>query len=526
MTRPVSAPPGNAAHSNRADWLLLAPALAALPFLLAVLMTYPFGSDQAIFAVAADELARGRTLYAQAWDVKPPGIILLYLAIRGVLGTDPAGLRLVEFICLGMFPIIFARMAGWAGYGWKAGIGGAFIAVLCHVRLGFWHTGNAETFAGFAALGSVFATAAALARPRAVVVMALSGVLAALAALIKPPYGITLLPSLLWLARKRAAQGNTRVLAIEAAAAITGAGLPLAACAAWLVGTGAWEDFVTTMTVYAPALVTYDPLGPAVIANWFPAAGRILGNFSPYLLPGLALLVGLGRGRGRADGGVTGFVGTSAVLLVFAIGAQGKYYPYHFALVFPLLGFLAGLGLWAAWQRWALTGARALLLSALFFGSATLAPDGQPFWRPALARVAGNPGADDPWPTPRSDLRRSSAWLRSHTSAGDTLFVWGFDPLLYLGSGMRPASRFITNFPQRVAQLRAAAEAPLLDDLDASRPRAVVVVAGDAMPWMVHNDEDSSAALHHLHGLRGLLESHYRPAATLGRHAIYLRRTP
>src|SRR6185369_14648662 len=62
-------------------WLVLIAALLALRLPAFV---EPVGNDQSLYLYAADRIRAGGVPYLDAWDQKPPGIALVYAALRGI----------------------------------------------------------------------------------------------------------------------------------------------------------------------------------------------------------------------------------------------------------------------------------------------------------------------------------------------------------------------------------------------------------------------------------------------------------
>ncbi|MEO0601205.1 MAG: hypothetical protein AAF211_07200, partial [Myxococcota bacterium] len=85
-----------------------------------------------------------------------------------------------------------------------------------------------------------------------------------------------------------------------------------------------------------------------------------------------------------------------------------------------------------------------------------------------------------------------AAWLQEHTEPDDKVFVWGFDPVIYVWSQRRPASRLIYHFP---LALRGADHAFWLDvlmqDLERTQPPVIVVATEDAVPKVTGFEGDS-----------------------------------
>ena len=74
--------------------------LAAATLAFAFVLRYPslfeprWYGDEGIFAGVATNIREGRTLYAQAWDNKPPLIFYTYAAIQSAFGSSVFALHL------------------------------------------------------------------------------------------------------------------------------------------------------------------------------------------------------------------------------------------------------------------------------------------------------------------------------------------------------------------------------------------------------------------------------------------------
>src|SRR6185436_15012504 len=91
--------------------------------------------------------------------------------------------------------------------------------------------------------------------------------------------------------------------------------------------------------------------------------------------------------------------------------------------------------------------------------------------------------------------RQLARELQQRTSPTDSVFIWGFEPVVYFLAERRPASRFIYNVPQRVTWERDYARAELMRDLEASKPAAIVVQRHDVFPAVTGDALDSRDSL-------------------------------
>ncbi|MEL6269662.1 MAG: hypothetical protein AAFR22_07610, partial [Chloroflexota bacterium] len=117
-----------------------------------------------------------------------------------------------------------------------------------------------------------------------------------------------------------------------------------------------------------------------------------------------------------------------------------------------------------------------------------------------------------------------SQYLREHTTPNDTLYIWGFRPEIYYMSDLRPASRFIFQFPLVAEWYPPEWQQQNVDTLWASLPPYVVVVQGDFMPWVTGVDADSNTLLQSYTELNNWLIFNYERDTQIGNFLIWRRK--
>jgi hypothetical protein len=521
-----------------ADWLLSAAILSGTAFLLTALLLFPYGRDQGVFAVIGQGILDGAAPYRDRWDLKPPGIYFLNALARALFGRAAWGIRIVEAAAivslLPAFRILSRRYLGST----LAGTLGFGVAVLMHVQLDFWHTAQAESFGGVLVTWAVVCVALA----GSGTMWLLAGALYGAAFLLKPFLATGAAVGLVLAVGygMRASSGASPRRRLSAPACLlAGFLLPVAAAIAYFVAKGAWPHLVEALFRFAPRYAAIE--ADRAPFAWFMgfALFRALLAFGNFTLPGLSLLALLppqtaGERRGAVHAGMV------ALLLLAGVAWQAKLFAYHYGGALPLIALLAGWGLWKGWSRWRAipAGASAFSLAVLLLASLPPIAPGNPapgsVWLRAWRRIAftmvGAPAQDrldainSRNDVSASENRQVAEWIRDHTPAGAPLFVWGFQPGLYDMADRRPASRYITNQPQRVSWSRDASRRRLMEDLEAHSPAAVVVARGDVFPRVVGNDRDSEAELQQFPELLELLARSYDPAVRIGRFDVYLRR--
>ncbi|HEU4533547.1 MAG TPA: hypothetical protein VFS00_05490, partial [Polyangiaceae bacterium] len=527
--------------------------LVLIAYFLVHLAAFHYGRDQGIYAVVGEGMTRGLAPYKDRWDFKPPGIFLLYACARGLFGGSVHAVRALETMgwvsLVGAFWLLAKR---YVGAGWPGLLGG-LLAVLTHVQLEFWHTGQPESFGAVAlawalvAAGAEFDLEAPGGRRKQWAAWAASGALYACASLLKPPLGGGFLVSLGFAlragrrrgARSRGARAGVARAWLETTAAFAiGAAAPVALTVAYFAAKGALGHLYDTLFVFTP---NYTKLG--FRAEWllgfiFLACEQWVFSFSAFNVLGLALLLGLPSLGPRGREGAWHVVGVVAFQLV-GVGLQAKFFPYHYGAALPFAGLLAGWGyakLWrAARARGPLAAAATFALVPLLYDARTATRDLEDgFWdrcRLRLQALLTTPAGAQPLDDHLHSVadvnaganRQVAEWLRAHTPEGSSVYIWGFEPAIYDLAGRRPASRYIYNVPQRVAWGREAARRELLAELERERPAAFVVERNDVFPFVTGDRLDSAAALQTFDALRASVEREYELAVTIEDFDVYLR---
>ena len=181
--------------------LVVGLAVCGAAWLLVELSHFEYGLDQGIYGAVADVMHAGGAPYRDAWDFKPPGVFFVYSAARSLFGEGMRAVRVLEALGFASLVLAFAIFSRRFTGSYAPGALGGALAASGHVWLGFWHTGQPESFgAVLLAWALVLATTAPPAAgvrgaSRRELAWAGAGALYALAALLKPPLGGGLLVS-------------------------------------------------------------------------------------------------------------------------------------------------------------------------------------------------------------------------------------------------------------------------------------------------------------------------------------------
>jgi len=272
------------------------------------------------------------------------------------------------------------------------------------------------------------------------------------------------------------------------------------AAAAWLWGAGAWAAYVEEVwrwgRLYAGS--------PFVESPWRNGAVRTL-NWMGFHV---AAVAAAGWFLWKRERRWPVWVGWTAIAGVGG-GAGLRFFPRYYFLLLPVVVLMAARGFALLGRRRELV-ALLLLIPATRFGPAYLAA-----WRNAEWRDTGMD----------RDSRAAAAVVRKLAKPGDTLFVWGYRPEMYVYTGLPAATMYLDSQPltgvpadRHLTQSEPVeTEAASRRRIELSHTRPVFVLDGLGL----YNPQ---LAMTSYPELRGWLNN-YREVGTSGQTVIYRRRT-
>lgn len=523
-------------------WLLIVVVSAVL--LAVPTLVLPPGRDQAIYLLVGRIVAEGGALYRDAFDFKPPGVLLQHAALAHLApGSTTAG-RWLDVASLLLGIVAITRLLRPEGrIAWV--VGGLFHGAVALLSFRYWDLGQPEWTLASLVPVALLAFRGARSLPWLGFV---SGTVFGWAFVLKYP-AILYLPLVLLVATRpdgpdtastgRRFEGGRRIGAalglLVAGFVVVVGGVALA-----LVPGGGLSAWLEIQREYIPG---YTGLllagGPGIAIR---ESARLVADFlltrpawllAPVLSTGVLLMGGRGRARFLPLAGMA--LGAAGLV------AQGKLFHYHWIPILPMVSLGVGHATGVlveriragTWPRWLVPAAGAMLLAAVALTARpTLAER-----RAALDHLTGRLDTEafhahpvfGTWGVGDHALSATEAAatrLAALTRPGDEVFVWGFEPLLYLAADRPPASRFIYNAPFLSPWCPRGWIDELVRGLTADPPGAIVVVGNDAIPWVTGVPLDSRAGLRYFPDLVSLLRSRYQVAAEVEDFTLFTLTDP
>jgi len=527
--------------------------LAGLPSL-----PEPFGVDQGIYGYIGERILEGAVDYRDVFDHKPPGIHYAYAAAFALFGHKMSSVRLLDLLA--------AIATAWCLYALGRRWGGSRLGLICALLYPVFYQaffdwmsrGQPETWVNLTFLAALVL----LSRnsPLRAQRLLAAGLLLGAGFWFKP----TLLPlALVCVAlpairstgedasQEVGAPSRWRRFEINLLLVLLGS---LAVCIlviAVFAARGALRDFYEAVFVFNARYHNRFRL----VSGWRQAGSALAFILRPlYALTFLSVLTmalaaaprtllrnphsSLSTVR-RPRPAVLAFVW---LLLAFAtVFWQGSFQRSHYVLVLPPLVLLASLGLdgaiGAASALWQDERRRMMPVAVVALGFCLIAVNlvglSSDHWTKFLA-LAGRrlsldkyyaafwlKGAPGRGGYSFEDLRQMGAYLEAQTSPDQTVFIWGFRPIIAWLAHRRMPTRFIFRYPlTRTNNPRWWNQ--FLSDLDRSPPAFFVVACDDRG---LYHPETSEEALESNGALSLFLHGRYDLDRTMTDFTIYrLRR--
>jgi len=506
--------------------------------ILSPLLHYPFARDHGMYMTVAETMSRGGMPYADAWDLKTPGIFFVFRVALGLFGKNMWGIRVLELLFLAGTALLLWRLGRRLDAGrWSGQLSAAYFLLFLGHNLNYWHTAQAESFLMLPLVLGLDQAVKALVEPRgrpALVAAAVSGLCLGVVFVFKFPNILPFAAILPLAMMKRESDAPSR-LPLVALFAAGGLLIPLAT-AAWFSMGGALGHLWVALFVFAPRYagitVSADLIvhGLRVFAGFFmPGQGLIIPKW--LCLAGLLFCLFRGRGGARLVPPLW------FALSLGVIWIQGKFFLYHYLPLFLPVALLAGVaadrvahvvGGRIRGNKAAQANAGALVAAGLLMLPVLI--DAGHLHRLREATMAATPvtapGKDLSVYRDGTDFSLSAdlevaEYLRQNTGPDDTIFIWGYETLVHFLADRHQACRFITHQPLASRWQMPGWREEAMTALRQAPPARIMVLRRDAMPAVTGSTSDSAGLLVEFPELERFIASHYHLETEIEDFIIY-----
>ena len=419
---------------------------------------YPVSRDHALFYYIGRGWLHGALPYRDAYDFKPPGIFALNALGIAIFGEHQWAIRLLEVLSLPLMAwlVVLAVERDEPRRDGELGAVTLIIAGFYYTLFNYWDTAQTEFFESLALVAS-FVVAVRVQRVRHAALW--SGALVGAAILFKFPAPVVGIISTCVVATRAYRSAPSRpVLEGAIATGLHGVGaiLVLAVVVVYFALRGGLSAMVDMLFWHLWDYHAHSTSLPGEMAE------SLKGYFAsspwhPVVLAGFVAAVLAARRRG-ARGVVRGAL-VATTLFGASVGTvvvQRRYLPYYWGVTVPFVGLLAAYGVASlARVRGYLALTAALAASILGF---SVTPRWPLSYKAATARFYRYGRGElsrweylepfrGPFDYSYRDEEALGTLIRERASPGDLLHVRGYEPAVYVVSGLRSPSRFATEIP-------------------------------------------------------------------------------
>lgn len=510
--------------------------------LLLCLLAYPFGYDQAVFAVAGElSVKHGAVTYRDFLDTKPPLIFTIYGVAIWLFGHHEWAPRLFDAIVQALTLVYFYRVLLRSTKDTTVAFGSVLLYIVLYVTSGFWMTGQAETFALLPIVWILSLSEQARNGTRALSKGILVGCASAILFLLKFTLLVVPAGAVLYLVlySDDGTYRNSIRFAFGAIASLT---ISLGVVIGYMSWAGALRPFFETLA-WLGGYAGIDPvLGAHTIGELyfrqFPLA------VVTALLPTTLVLAFVGIFRNRRSEARPATIYSHLLIQLgfglFSVLYERKFFPYHFSRVYFAFVPFVVLGTRSAWALTAeylssirnLRGIQRSLRQTAVLGITAIAV----FYSP-LVRIVTNPlywaqlrlkGGDAGAAADSkfgglyyADQERAASELKSALRPNETIFLWGNNVGLYFRTEVEPRTICLTNTPLVTSWTPQTWKDTLLRQLQSAPPRFFVCETNDARPYITGDTLDSRQHLEQWSELASFVHTNYHDWKTVGHFVIY-----
>jgi 4-amino-4-deoxy-L-arabinose transferase-like glycosyltransferase len=500
---------------------------------------WPFGHDQGIFAWVGEVILNGGTPYRDAWEVKGPLGHYVYALAQLLFGRTMWGIRLLDlcFLALGLTALwwVTARL-----YNDTAARLAVALFTLWYASGGYWMTAQPD---GWAAMLLAVVVACLIDKKGSTHLKpaVIGGAAIGLCCLVKLIYAAYLLLFVVYAIFYWPTHTSRRNLLWSIVVSTFSCSVVIGLAMAWFAYKGALADLLQIQFVFNGSVHR--------LAHTYSLPGQILGVIG-FVQQGWVAIALLPATLGIAilwhrQRPLAAVIVTWAVLALLGVLVQNKFYPYHWLPLYGSLALATGGGL-----SHLLRGSRAasnlrehkdLTLApypwfaklsttvlALVFILAMVAPthsllrwtlrvNGYESWNSYYEGFGTYDQGDFSFKADQEVAR----YVAAHTTAEDSVLVWGFEVLVNYLSGRRSPTRFGYNYPLSRGHENTVEQAYRTEFMQALRvdpPRYILVLDQDKNNLM---PKTSRQFLNDFPEFKSFLNKHYQLETTIEHFAIW-----
>ncbi|HEY6192919.1 MAG TPA: glycosyltransferase family 39 protein [Bacteroidota bacterium] len=502
--------PGFAGEDSRgrkaAEWFLLALILLLVGLLRFRLLGIPLERDEGEFAYMGQQILKGIPLYTQAYDIKFPGVYLMYALIMSLFGQTTVGIHLGLLLVNSISTVLLFLLGKKIAGGFTGIISAAGFAILSLSVSTNGFATHATQFVVLPALGGVFLLLRALEDGGRVRYYVWSGVASGVALVMKQAAIFFILFSVTYAVLHSLGSGARRPgkeTVLKLTGLVLGSLLPLSAAILWLYAIGAFEKFWYWAVVYASTFGSQASMSEGLGLFWGNFSRVVDGFFLLWILGLLGMLTlpfqtGLNVKKS--------FPVLFALFSFLAVCPGFLFRPHYFVMVLPAVALLAGSFAnlvrlrtpGGPGGRLSLIAASGLVAVAIATG---LFSQRGYFFRDDMKKILRDTYGANPFP----EAVQVAEFIASRSAPTDKIAVLGSEPEICFYSGRQSATSYIDTYNLMVPHPDALwMQTDMIREIESQEVKFIVFVTTYAS-WAQRPGSET----HILDWLRSYLTDHY-----------------
>lgn len=456
-----------AAGTNKSSrWLVAVCAIAVIGVFLLRLpaIVEPMGPDQGVYATIGWAMHRGFALYRDLFEMKPPGLYVIYWLAFAILGIKTTTIFWIDYAAAAATTILFFDLCRRIVSVRFGALAAAVLAVGTWpaARLaygGFLERAINEPFITLFVTAAAWTTTIAVATNRSRWSVG-AGLCVGIAAVFKPMTVVYWLALVVWVALQSNREGAMRFAKFSAGGAVVAPAIALT----WMWASGVLPDAWLALAVYNRAYLAVGDQGLFDIVNKLAhESWRRVKTDEVWTMGALGAAAALASWRWRRTkpgaAASLGILWLGAAHLAIVLNGPRMFQTYFMPALVPLCLLAAWLfdQVFARRSRWRVAAAAGViaLTGLMIFRSGSMtraafftrADIGQLFGESARQEYLQRFQSRSTRAFSAADAERLADYLRANTQPTERVFIFGMTASAYFLSDRLPASRFLFVYP-------------------------------------------------------------------------------
>lgn len=488
-------------------------------------LNYPFGSDQGVFAYMARIILKGGAPYKDAWDIKPPGIYLLYALGMKIFGDSMQSIRIFD-LCFTLSSVLLIFYLVKKLFNEHSAFISAFFYIFYYYINDFHVLAQSESFCNLFILITFLFLYLVLTSPRERpnfrihFFCFLIGIFSVLTVWIKPAAISISLISLYFIIEKWIKEKNTLKLVNGIILFFAGGFGVSILFFIYLLRKDALMDFLYTIFIWDKkySVILYKAGWTEFIKTMSIPLLYFIKYHLPFLILALiGMIITVIKSRDFGHHFVLGYFLATLLCLLF----QGKFFYYHWLTCYIPMSIFIGNLFYLSIKNYKKIYPIIFILVALiliyiytiekylFSFKFIMAYKMGHISEEVYYRGFGGYGSLEPGHFSFQANYEVADYIKNHTNNEDPILIFSFSSVPYYLSKREAPTRFFFNVPVIAPWSNKDWRKEFLNDIKWNPPKYFIFIQGDANPWVSGISKDSYDTMREWKELSNFLTENY-----------------